>query len=382
MIIRAVLDDPEVRPVRDALTTGATSPRSARELLLAVPLRHRLDRAAAPDVVRVEVAETVRGLAAELGPVTSDQSWLERWKLLAALGRTDLVVARLVEGHLDALAILQEAGREPRPDALYGVWASASGGTGLQLTSGDGEETLEGTMRFCSGARTVDRVLATATNMDGGLQLVDVAMDPQHARPDLSSWPALGMDASDSFDLAVDGLPVWRDDLVGPPGFYLERPGLPLGGIGVAAVWLGGSQGLLDATLATLDRHGADDHQLAHVGAVTVAIEAAAATLVTSADLLGPRPVASRTADMAALSRMALTCRSAVEAAVGVTVQRLPRVAGPVAMSRDADFAHRLADLEVYVRQHHGERDLARLGAAELEQPWSTAERPPAATRR
>lgn len=365
-----------------AAGSTSTSARSAREVLLGAPLRGRLDRAAAPDAVRTEVGETVRALAADLGPVVSDQSWLERWQLLAALGRTDLVVARLVEGHLDALAILQEADREPYPQALYGVWASASGGTGLTLATGADEQTLDGTMRFCSGAGTVDRVLATATDADRGLQLVDVAVDPHHARADRSSWPALGMDASDSFDLAVDGLPVRRDDLVGPPGFYLDRPGLPLGGIGVAAVWLGGAQGLLDATLATLVRYGADDHQLAHVGAVTVAIEAAAATLVTSADLLGPRPMASRTADMAALSRMALTCRSAVEAAVGVAVQRLPRVAGAVAISRDADFAHRLADLEVYVRQHHGERDLARLGAAELDQPWSTAERPPATARR
>ncbi len=367
------------------------SPRSAREVLLGPPLRGRLDRGAAPDAVRAEVAETVRVLAAELGPVTAGQSWLERWELLAALGRTDLVVARLVEGHLDALAILQEAGREPRPDALYGVWASASGGTGLELATGAGELTLEGTMRFCSGARTVDRVLATATDMDGGLQLVDVAMDPQHARPDLSSWPALGMDASDSFDLAVDGLPVCRDAVVGPPGFYLDRPGLPLGGIGVAAVWLGGAQGLLDATVAGLTRHGADDHQLAHVGAVTAAIEGAAGALVTTATLLDPRPVrdrrphtgsAGQLAEVAQLARAALTCRSVVEAVVAVAVQHLPRAAGAVAISRDADFAHRLADLEVYVRQHHGERDLARLGVAELEQPWSTTERPPAAARR
>lgn len=372
--------------------TGANSTvaRSAREVLLGARLRGRLDRAAAPDVVRAEVAALVHELAAELGARASEQSWLERWQVLAALGRTDLVVARLVEGHLDALAILQEAGRDAHPDALYGVWSSASGGTGLKLATGAGGQTLEGTMRFCSGAGTVDRVLATATDIGGGLQLVDVAMDPQHARPDLSSWPALGMDASDSFDLAVDGLPVCRDDLVGPPGFYLDRPGLPLGGIGVAAVWLGGAQGLLDATVAGLTLHGADDHQLAHVGAVTAAIEGAAGALVTTATLLDPRPVrerrphtgsAGQLAEVAQLARAALTCRSVVEAAVTVAVQRLPRAAGAVAISRDADFAHRLADLEVYVRQHHAERDLARLGAAELDQPWSTADRRAAAAR-
>lgn len=363
--------------------------RSAREVLLGAPLRGRLDRAAAPDAVRAEVADFVRELAVELSPVAADQSWLERWRLLAALGRTDLVVARLVEGHLDALAILTEAGRAPAPDALYGVWASASGGTGLRLTSNAGEASLGGTARFCSGVGMVDRVLVTATDDAAAVHLVDVVVDPRHVHPDRSSWPALGMDASDSFDVSVTGLPVSTAAVVGPAGFYIDRPGLPLGGIGVAAVWLGGAQGLLDTTLAALAEHGADDHQLAHVGAVTVAIEVAAGTLVTTSTLLDERPGGParprrRRTDIGPsapgwgvpqLSRAALTCRSAVEAAVAVAIRRLPRVAGAVAMSRDADFVHRLADLEVYVRQHHGERDLARLGAAELDQPWSTAGR-------
>ena len=36
----------------------------------------------------------------------------QRWSALAALGRTDLTLARLAEGHVDALAILAEAGRD------------------------------------------------------------------------------------------------------------------------------------------------------------------------------------------------------------------------------------------------------------------------------
>lgn len=362
----------------DVLPT-VTAALSARALLLGPPLRPRLDRAAAPEAVRIEVAHVVRELADALGAGWQHESLLRRWRALAGLGRTDLVVARLVEGHLDAMAILAEAGREPSSGAVYGVWASASGGTGLQLAAGADERTLEGTMRFCSGADTVDRALVTAKDAEGVLRLLDVAVDGAHTRPDRTSWPALGMDRSDSFDVEVSGLPVRGVDLVGPPGFYVERPGLPLGGIGVAAVWLGGAQGLLDATLTALERFGADHHQLAHVGAVSAAIEAAAATLVTTADLLGAHRDGASPADVVdtrRLSRTALTCRSVVESAVGEALQRLPRVAGPVAMTRDADFAHRLADLEVYVRQHHAERDLARLGAAELAEPWSTAQRP------
>jgi hypothetical protein len=39
-----------------------------------------------------------------------------RWAALAALGRRDLTLARLAEGHVDTLAILAEAGRSRAGD--------------------------------------------------------------------------------------------------------------------------------------------------------------------------------------------------------------------------------------------------------------------------
>jgi hypothetical protein len=35
---------------------------------------------------------------------------------------------------------------------------------------------------------------------------------------------------------------------------------------------------------------------------------------------------------------------------------------GPAPLSRDAELARAVADLQLYVRQHHGERDHAALG--------------------
>lgn len=357
--------------------------RSARELLIGSALPVKLDRSMPPAEVQAWLADALPGRAAELGEQSSVRDLLGRWRLLCSLGRTDLVLARLLEGHLDALAILAEAGRRAVPGALYGVWASASGGTGLtwredggaasEGTERDGE--LSGVMRFCSGAALLDRALTTARNQANELLLFDIGVRDPRLRPVPGSWPALGMDASASLDVEVDDLSVEAGALVGPPEFYVQRPGLHLGGIGVAAVWLGGLQGLLDATLRVLGDRPPDDHGLAHLGAVSVAVESAATTLHGTAERLGQAGVDPITGlcalPIADLARHALLCRSAVEAAVEVGTRRLPRVVGPVALGRDADFAHRLADLEVFVRQHHGERDLARLGAAEFTAPWS-----------
>ena len=378
------------------MASSSAVPRGARELLIGAPLPVKLDRSMAPAEVQAWLADALPGLATELGERSSVRDFLARWQLLSALGRTDLVIARLLEGHLDALAILTEAGRSAVTGALYGVWASASGGTGLTVEygrnhisgaqsggfgqnrqedrRGEHDAVVSGLMRFCSGALLLDRALITARHGDGLLLLdIDVRDDRLAAIP--GSWPALGMDASASLDVEVADLPVDAGAVIGPPGFYTERAGLHLGGIGVAAAWIGGTQGLIDATLRVLDGHEPDAHGLAHVGAVSVAVESAAATMLSAAERISHAPVDPVTGlcDLPAqeLARIALLCRSCAEAAAQVAIQRLPRVVGPVALGRDADFAHRLADLEVFVRQHHGERDLARLGAAEFAEPWT-----------
>ena len=382
------------------MTRLGAVPRGARELLVGAPLQVKLDRSLAAAEVHAGLAGMLPGLAAELAEASTVADPRRRWQLLSALGRTDLVLARLLEGHLDALAILAEAGRSAVPGALYGVWASASGGTGLTLRGAadddrvssqdsggfDGNRQdlrldeqdglLSGTMRFCSGAPLLDRALTTCRDPAGQLQLLDIGVLDSRLVAVPGSWPALGMDASASLDIEVDDLPIGADAVVGTPGFYVERAGLQLGGIGVAAVWLGGVQGLVDATVRVLGDREPDAHGLAHLGAVSVAVEAAAATMLTAAERLSGAPVHPVTGlcDLPAeqLARIALICRSAVEAAAQVSIQRLPRVVGPVALGRDGDFAHRLADLEVFVRQHHAERDLARLGAAEFAEPWTT----------
>jgi alkylation response protein AidB-like acyl-CoA dehydrogenase len=278
-----------------------------------------------------------------------------RWAALAELGRTDLTVARLAEGHVDALAILAEAGRPAEPDALYGVWAARSGGTGAELPS----NRLEGTVRFCSGLTTVDRAPVVAATPDGS-RLVEIDLSDTDIVREPAEWQAIGMDASDSGDVRFEGVEVGRDMVVGPPDWYLSRPGFALGGGGVAAVWLGGTAGIVDDVLTLLaGAPKVDEHQLAHLAAVHTALRAADALLADVADRVDAAPVP----DFALLMS---TCRAASERAAWETLDRVPRITGATPLCRDRAFAQRLADLQVYVRQHHAERDLAALGRAVL----------------
>ena len=278
---------------------------------------------------------------------------------LAALGRRDLVLGRVVEGHLDAAGILTAAGRSPAPEALYGVWASASGGTGLTLEPRPGGWHARGRMRYCTGATWIDRALVTARTPEGRLLLLDVDVRGPGWRPVPDTWPAVGMDLSESLDVEVDTA-VPGDAQIGPEGHYLARPGFPVGGLGVAAVWLGGTAGVLDAVVEGLRGVEPDPHQLAHLGAMTTAVRSADALLDRTVEAV-PRAAPD---DLPAL---ALAARSGVESAARLVLDLAPRATGPTPLCRDGDRAHRIGDLLVYVRQHHAERDLAALGRYELE---------------
>jgi hypothetical protein len=286
----------------------------------------------------------------------------QRWAVLAGWGQRDLALARLAEGHTDAVAVLEEAGRAAVPGALYGVWAAQSGGTGARLLRGDGEGLLlDGTVRFCSGARSLDRALVVAdapVPADDGRLLVDVAVAQSRVHPEPDTWRTSAMDAADTQDVRFDELPVCRDAVVGAPGWYTSRPGFAVGGAGVAAVWWGGAVGLLHRVAAHLPPVP-DAHQLAHLGELHALLEAADALLARTAAAVDAAPGADH-----ALRGAEVRC--AVERAVREVVDRAPRMVGPAPLSRDGELARALADLALYVRQHHGERDHAALGAQVL----------------
>jgi hypothetical protein len=103
---------------------------------------------------------------------------------------------------------------------------------------------------------------------------------------------------------------------------------------------------------------GVDPHTLAHLGAVDAALAAAEAMLTAAAADVDADPL-NRTGEAEVIARRT---RAVVETAVDEALSRTARALGPGPLCRDAGHAQRVADLAIYVRQSHAERDLEQLG--------------------
>ena len=295
----------------------------------------------------------------------------ERWAALTALAEQDLALARLAEGHSDALAILHEidpdllppGDRVPPGARRWGVWAAEPPNTGLAARlAQSGNWLLSGTKAYCSGARSCTHALITARAGEDRM-LFSVQVREPWTRPLPDSWPAAGMAASDTLDVLFDQAP---GTAVGGPGAYLERPGFQHGGLGVAACWYGGARAVARTLHTAARAYDVGPHALAHLGAVWAQLQAVEAALDRAAAQVDADPH-DRKGEAAVRSKHV---RAFTESACSQVLDRVGRALGAAPLAHDAEHARTATDLTVYLRQHHAERDYAALGQALAAGEW------------
>ncbi|RAU97559.1 acyl-CoA dehydrogenase [Mycobacterium colombiense] len=289
-------------------------------------------------------------------PLPASGRTAERWQRLARLAEENIVAARIAEAHVDAVAILHElGGKPPEPGQLWGVWAAEAPDAGLTATNTDGAFTLSGTKVWCSGAGFCTHALVTARLEDGTRGLFAVSVTEPTVRALPSTWWNAGMAGSDTRPVQFTNA---QAVAVGDPGEYLSRPGFWHGAIGVAACWLGGARRVADPLYRCAASQSADAYSLAHLGAVDAALAASDAILAAAASQVDDDPFdRDETAQL-----LARRVRTVVEHAVDEAITRTGRALGPGPLCQDGRHAQRVADLSIYIRQSHAERDLAELG--------------------
>jgi alkylation response protein AidB-like acyl-CoA dehydrogenase len=292
-----------------------------------------------------------------------------RWQALTALAEQDLALARLAEGHVDALAIVHEIDTsgtqvEVRKGQRWGVWAAEPPGTGLRaVPASEGGWRLSGTKAYCSGARSCAHALVTArAGEERRLFVLDLRAEGTRPIPD--SWSGPGMTASDTLDIEFDQAPATA---LGAPRAYLDRPGFQHGGIGVAACWYGGARAVVRTLHQAAGRYDVGPHALAQLGAAYAKLDAVRTQLDGAAADIDADPLDLQERAAVRSKRV----RAFTEAVCGDVLVRVGRALGAAPLAHDANHARMATDLTVYIRQHHGERDAAALGEAVKSLDWS-----------
>lgn len=270
---------------------------------------------------------------------------------LRGVGRADLSLGRLFEGHVNALklfnwygepALLRTLSAQLSGGAYYGVWATEPA-PGVRILATDEGTVLDGAKAFATGAGGLGFAVVTAKAEQGPRRMVIVPAD-EGARTDLSAWRVRGMRATGSGRYDVTGLPAGPDHQLGAPGDYDREPRFTAGAWRFTAVQLGGIEALLTETRTALsDTAKADPLQRAQFAQAVVATRTAG---------LWVREAALRAADdepdAADFARMT---RGVVERA-GLDVMEL---AARLVGTRSAFDGQRIdkitRDLSLYLRQ-------------------------------
>ncbi|NWC88405.1 acyl-CoA dehydrogenase [Pseudomonas reactans] len=285
-------------------------------------------------------------------PFPGSGQTLARFSRLAQVAGHDLRLCKLFESHTDALAIIAELNRPlPPVGSIWGMWAAEPPTAKVRVFKDGHRLKVQGRKAWCSGAAVVSHGLLTAWDEEDRQQLVAVPMDQPGVIVTDEGWNAVGMAATGSVEVVFDqawGLAVGR------PGDYLARPGFWQGGIGIAACWYGAAQRLAEVLREQCSKRP-EPHALAHLGAVDSALNSAACVLRASADQVDLEPKANA-------RELAQQTRACIEDTVEQVIHHVGRAVGAGPYCKDPHFAQLMADLPVYVRQSHAERDLAGLG--------------------
>ncbi|WP_156347961.1 acyl-CoA dehydrogenase [Sphingomonas sp. Leaf231] len=307
----------------------------------------------------------IAGLSAELGDVADPRdrsTLLELLRLLYRVGREDLPLGRLFEGHVDAMQIVSRYGTAEQRAAMtgvvdaggaIGVWNADAPGEPLRLAAGG----LTGGKDFASGAGVLTHALVTV-DAPAGRQLVMLDLARVPPAIDREVWRVVGMQRSETHSVRWHDAPLPSDALLGLPGDYVREPWFSGGALRFAAVQAGGIASLVDGTRDHLLKAGrADDpHQAGRLARLYAVAEAAAASVRHAAD--------GWFRDDAARLPLVAAARAAVYAAGGEAIGLAQEAVGVQALFRDHPLSAPVTDLSMYLRQPGPDAQRMQVGAA------------------
>ena len=316
----------------------------------------------------------------------SSQTWL-LLQILKQMGRGNLSLGRVFEGHVNALQLVQTFGtpeqvqrfaNDAHNHKVFGVW-NAEAADGVKLypdayLANAGGYRLEGSKTFCSGCGYVERPFVNGALPDGRWQMCIVPIEKVEVKVNPDWWQPPGMRASASYKVDFTGVALSEREMIGQPGEYFQQPWLTGGVVRFAAVQLGGAEALFDATRTYLQGLGRTDHphQQARLGKMAIALEqgnlwlqGGAAQIESYAPIFGdlpPADAANARSDQQHLVSYANMVRTAIEQVCMDMIQLSERCIGTNGLLPPHPMERIIRDLTLYLRQPAFDASLTGVG--------------------
>jgi alkylation response protein AidB-like acyl-CoA dehydrogenase len=352
----------------------ATTRHLAPDIRARAAAADRGERTLAADIADLHAAALLRaplpaasggvGLCWEAGSIGAGVD------VLRLLGRANLAVARLYEGHVNAVKLVYLYGSHRTQKAVAGAVASgallavwgADGATPVTARAGGRGFRLYGEKTYASGLGLVAQAVISFTDAEGSKRLALVVADDP-ARADTSGWLVSGMRATASGTFDVTGLEIDADAVLGGPDAYHLEPHFHGGTWRYAAAQLGGIEALAEAMRADLSARGRliDAHQAARFGRAAMAVETARLWVMAAAHTV--EAAGAETATRAVLARLV------VERAATETMAEVDRALGAASYFIDHPVERLRRDLSFYLRQAAPDGALHAAALALAERP-------------
>jgi alkylation response protein AidB-like acyl-CoA dehydrogenase len=286
-----------------------------------------------------------------LGIGTEADGALYLYDLLRLIGRGNLSVGRIFEGHVNAIALvalygsdeqLAQVAQDALSDHLFAIW-NTEPAEGLRIV---GRE-LKGSKIFCSAAGHATRAVVTATDENGKSRMLLLTLR-RGEHIEALPFRTQGMRAAITQKVVFDGVSISDNALVGQPDDYTKEPAFSSGAWRAFAVTIGGLEALVEEMRAHLvrgNRHH-NPHQQVRMGRALIAKETAwmwgrrAAMIAESPEVVSE--------DKAAYVNLA---RSAIEAATIEAIRLVQRSLGLAAFLERTPMERLMRDLGTYLRQ-------------------------------
>ncbi len=304
---------------------------------------------------------------------------LDLLRTLWHVGRGNLAVGRLYEGHVNALQLVNWFGTDAQKSRyfaeadggqLFAVW-NTQAGNGIRFDAAENGTTMRGAKTFCSGAGSVTRPIVTGESADGW-QMAVVPTERATLEIDRSWWQPMGMRASASFAVDFSGTHLQSAEMLGAAGDYYRQPAFSGGAIRFCAVQLGGAAALTEQTRRFLREVGRaeDAFQRARLGRMTMKVQSGWQWLQNAAQMwddLGKNPLDCDAVAAARMVAFAAMMRLATEEIGLETIQLCGQSVGARGLMRAEPFERMTRDLTIYLKQPHLDEIAGRVGKWALE---------------